>query len=138
MADSEGALVERLRGGDPAALEALMSRFSARVYRLAYGITRSDADAEEIVLDVFLSLFRKIGSFEGRSRLGTCPTGTSTAPAAPVSGPATRLRTGLAAAPPAERRWPEPPAAPRPRRHCPTVTGSSAADRRPVSSWRVR
>jgi len=70
-ADSELALVERLRGGEQAALESLMERFAPRVYRLAYGITRNEADAEEVVQDVFLTLFRKISSFEGRSALST-------------------------------------------------------------------
>jgi RNA polymerase sigma-70 factor (ECF subfamily) len=32
-----------------------------------YGITRNDADAEEVVQDAFLALFRKIDSFEGRA-----------------------------------------------------------------------
>lgn len=67
----EGELVERLRGGDTLALETLMEHFQSRIYRLAYGITRNEADAEEVVQDVFLSLFRKIDSFEGRSGLGT-------------------------------------------------------------------
>ena len=69
--ETEVTLVERLRGGDTAALEALMERFAPRVYRLAYGITRNEADAEEVVQDVFLTVFRKIDSFEGRSALGT-------------------------------------------------------------------
>jgi RNA polymerase sigma-70 factor (ECF subfamily) len=70
-AEAEGQLVERLRGGDAGALEALMARYQGRIYRLALGITRSEPDAEEVVQDVFLSLFRKIDTFEGRSRLGT-------------------------------------------------------------------
>jgi len=68
---AEDRLIERLRQGDTQALEALMTRYSGRVYRLAFGITRNDADAEEIVQDVFLTLFRKIDTFEGRSALGT-------------------------------------------------------------------
>jgi RNA polymerase sigma-70 factor (ECF subfamily) len=64
-------LVTRLRAGDAAALEPLMARYATRVYRVAFGITRSEADAEEVVQDVFLSLFRKIDTFEGRSALGT-------------------------------------------------------------------
>lgn len=48
-----------------------MERYRSRVYRLAHGITRSEADAEEVVQDVFLSLFRKIDSFEGRAALGS-------------------------------------------------------------------
>jgi RNA polymerase sigma-70 factor (ECF subfamily) len=64
-------LVARLRAGDAAALEPLMARYATRVYRVAFGITRSESDAEEVVQDVFLSLFRKIDAFEGRSALGT-------------------------------------------------------------------
>jgi RNA polymerase sigma-70 factor, ECF subfamily len=69
--DTERTLVERLRGGDESALESLMNGFAARVYRLAYGITRNEADAEEVVQDVFLGLFRKIDGFDGRAALGT-------------------------------------------------------------------
>jgi len=68
---AESGLIERLRQGDTQALEALMTRYSGRVYRLAFGITRNEADAEEIVQDVFLTLFRKIDTFEERSALGT-------------------------------------------------------------------
>lgn len=64
-------LVERLKRGDAAALEALMERYASRVYRLAHGITRNAADAEEVSQDVFLNLFRKIGTFEGRAALGS-------------------------------------------------------------------
>jgi len=70
-ATSETALVERLREGDVAALETLMERYAARVFRVARGIARTDADAEEVVQDVFLTLARKIDSFEGRAALGT-------------------------------------------------------------------
>jgi RNA polymerase sigma-70 factor (ECF subfamily) len=68
---SETVLIERLRDGDGSALEALMERYASRVYRVARGITRTDADAEEVVQDVFLKLARKIDSFEGRAALGT-------------------------------------------------------------------
>lgn len=67
----EQELVERLRAGDEAALETLMERYAPRVYQLAHGITRNEADAEEVVQDVFLTLFQKIDSFEGRAALGT-------------------------------------------------------------------
>ena len=69
--ETEQGLVERLRDGDTAALEALMDRYGSRVWRLAYGITRNEADAEEVTQDVFLSLFNKIDMFQGRAALGT-------------------------------------------------------------------
>lgn len=72
MIDSaDAALFERLRAGDGAALEALMERFASRVYRVAHGVTGNAPDAEEVVQDVFLTLFRKAASFEGRAALGT-------------------------------------------------------------------
>lgn len=69
--EADESLLERLRAGDTAALEALMERFAPRIYRVAHGITRSEADAEEVVQDVFLTLFRRASGFEGRSALGT-------------------------------------------------------------------
>jgi RNA polymerase sigma-70 factor, ECF subfamily len=64
-------LFERLRAGDPGALEPLMTRFASRVFRVATRICASAADAEEVVQDVFLAVFQKAGSFEGRAALGT-------------------------------------------------------------------
>jgi RNA polymerase sigma-70 factor (ECF subfamily) len=68
--EAEGALLERRRAQDPSVIEILMAQFSPRIYRRAFGIT-SHGDAEEVVQDVFLTLFRKIDSFEGRAALGT-------------------------------------------------------------------
>ena len=68
---TEGELIDRLRRRDTGALEILMQRHAARVYRVALGVTRSEADAEEVAQDVFLSLFEKIGAFEERGALGT-------------------------------------------------------------------
>ena len=48
-----------------------MRRYSNRVYRLAYGITRSAPDAEEVVQDVFLQIINKGAGFEGRAALGS-------------------------------------------------------------------
>jgi RNA polymerase sigma-70 factor (ECF subfamily) len=71
FAESTETCLERLRAGDGAALEPLMERFASRVYRVAHGITGSAPDAEEVVQDVFLTLFRKAAGFEGRAALGT-------------------------------------------------------------------
>jgi RNA polymerase sigma-70 factor, ECF subfamily len=68
---AESALIDRLRAGEVTALETLMERYTDRVYRLARGVTRNTADAEEIVQDVFLRLFRKIDGFDGRAALST-------------------------------------------------------------------
>ncbi|MGE5850585.1 MAG: RNA polymerase sigma factor [Candidatus Methylomirabilota bacterium] len=68
---AEVDLIDRLRAGDATALEILMERYASRMYRLAHGITGNAEDAEEVVQDVFLTIFRKIHTFEGRSALGS-------------------------------------------------------------------
>jgi RNA polymerase sigma-70 factor (ECF subfamily) len=67
----EADLIERLRRADPHAIETLMERFAAKAYRLAHGITKNPADAEEVVQDVFAAIVLKIASFQGRSALWT-------------------------------------------------------------------
>jgi RNA polymerase sigma-70 factor (ECF subfamily) len=69
--DADAALLDRLRSGDTRALEELMSLFSNRVYRLAFSVTRNEADAAEVAQDVFLAVFRKHDRFEGRSALAS-------------------------------------------------------------------
>ena len=48
--DTEVMLIERLRAQDPSVLEILMERYSPRIYRVAFGITRSHGDAEEFLV----------------------------------------------------------------------------------------
>ena len=65
------SLLASLRQGDGAAIERLMAAYADRVYRLAYGVTRNAADAQEITQDVFVTIFRRHDSFEGRSALSS-------------------------------------------------------------------
>ena len=71
LATSDVDLLASLGRGEAGALEALAERYGPRIYRLAFGITRNQADAEEVLQDVLLTLARKGGSFEGRSALGS-------------------------------------------------------------------
>lgn len=71
MTSDEHLLLKEAAGGNATAIETLMSRYGNRVYRLAYGITRNAADAEEIVQDVFWQLVRKGGEFEGRAAVAS-------------------------------------------------------------------
>ena len=65
------SLPVRASQGDAVAIEALMAEHAGPVYRVAYGITRSHADAEEVTQDVFLTIVRRGSSFEGRSAVST-------------------------------------------------------------------
>lgn len=67
----EAELVERVKRGDEVAFGALLEGYQGKVYRLAMNITRNPHDAEEVTQDVFLAVYRKIGSFDGRAAFGT-------------------------------------------------------------------
>jgi RNA polymerase sigma-70 factor (ECF subfamily) len=57
-------LVRRIKAGDEGAFEEMVSRYNARVYSLSYGVLRNPQDAEEATQDAFLTLYRKIGTFD--------------------------------------------------------------------------
>ncbi len=60
-------LVEEFREGNSAAFEELVSRYSNKAFSLATRLTRNQQDAEEVLQDVFVSVFRKLAGFEGKS-----------------------------------------------------------------------
>lgn len=64
-------LVRRAQNGDAAAFEQLYRSHSRRVYSVCLRMLKNAADAEDITQQVFLILFRKIGTFCGESRLST-------------------------------------------------------------------
>ena len=68
---NDSALVERLRGQDEHALAELSSLYGARIYQLAFRYMRNHEDAEEVVQDVLLKVFRKIELFRGDSALSS-------------------------------------------------------------------
>lgn len=57
-------LVRRIKGRDEQAFEQMVERYHARVYSLSYGVLRNAEDAEEATQDAFLTLYRKIGTFD--------------------------------------------------------------------------
>ena len=62
-------LLASLRRGEVGALAALAERYGPTIYRLAFGVTRNQADAEEVLQDVLLTLTHKNTSFKKQSTL---------------------------------------------------------------------
>lgn len=60
-------LIEEFRAGEQTSFEELLSRYSNKVFSLASRLTRNTEDAEEVLQDVFVTVHRKIASFEGKS-----------------------------------------------------------------------
>jgi RNA polymerase sigma-70 factor, ECF subfamily len=69
--DSDYALARAAAHGALAALGDLYDRHNRRVYSLCLRMTRNAADAEDLTQEVFIQLFRTIGSFRGKSRFTT-------------------------------------------------------------------
>ena len=64
--DEFGALVDRARGGSPEALAALYRAHGAALYRLAYRLTGTREDGEDVLHDVFVGLPEALGRYEER------------------------------------------------------------------------
>jgi RNA polymerase sigma-70 factor (ECF subfamily) len=69
--DVDSQLLEALRRRDSTAADGLVARYGTRAYRLAMGITRNAADAEEVVQDAFWSVIRRIDTFRGDAAFGS-------------------------------------------------------------------
>ena len=64
-------LVKLASAGNIAAFEVLYERYHRRTYSLCLRMTSSQTEAEDLTQEVFIQLFRKIGSFRGDSAFST-------------------------------------------------------------------
>ena len=71
MPQSDAAAVALARGGDSDAFHTLVDRHSRAIYRLAYRMTGSAQDAEDVVQETFLRAYKQLGRFESRANFGT-------------------------------------------------------------------
>ena len=71
VAWTEAEAIRRAQAGDSTAFEFLYQLHSRRVYALCLRMVGNPADAEDLVQEAFLQLFRKIGTFRGESAFST-------------------------------------------------------------------
>lgn len=65
------SLLERARLGDRQALEELLTRHQAQVYRFGLKMCRNPEDAKDVLQDTLLAMARGVRSFRGASSLST-------------------------------------------------------------------
>ena len=64
-------LARRIAGGDVQAFEELYQLYHRRVYSLCLRMTGNVAEAEDLTQEIFIHVYRKIGSFRGDSAMMT-------------------------------------------------------------------
>ena len=68
---SEEELVRAAAGGDDGAFHALVDRHAPAMFRVAQGLTRNRADAEDLVQETLVGAYRGLKHFAGRSSVKT-------------------------------------------------------------------
>ena len=68
---ADAALVARALARDEAAIRSIMQANNRRLYRLARGILRNDAEAEDVVQETYVRAFTHLDGFRGDSSLAT-------------------------------------------------------------------
>jgi RNA polymerase sigma-70 factor, ECF subfamily len=68
---TEAEAIRLAQAGDAAAFEFLYHLHSRRVYALCLRMMNNPSDAEDLMQEAFLQLFRKIGTFRGESAFST-------------------------------------------------------------------
>jgi RNA polymerase sigma-70 factor (ECF subfamily) len=67
----DAELIRRTLAREEAAARAIMTANNRRLYRLARGILRDDAEAEDVVQETYVRAFTHLAQFRGDSRLST-------------------------------------------------------------------
>ncbi len=66
---SDMDVVRRVLEGDTASFELIMRRYNRRLYRIARGVLRNDADAEDTVQDAYIRAYEYLDQFRGKGPL---------------------------------------------------------------------
>ena len=64
-------LVALVRAGNGPAFAAIMTRYNQRLYRVARGIVRDEAEAEDVLQEAYVRAFAALQGFRGEASLGT-------------------------------------------------------------------
>jgi RNA polymerase sigma-70 factor (ECF subfamily) len=68
---TEAQLIERLRVHDESAVTELSAMYGPKIFQLAFRYVKNREDAEEVVQDVLLKVYKKIDAFRGDSALSS-------------------------------------------------------------------
>lgn len=69
--DADQQLLDRAREGDSQALEALLDRHQAQIYRFGMKMCRDPEDAKDVLQDTLIAMARGVREFRGASSIST-------------------------------------------------------------------
>ena len=69
--DPDATLVRRLKRGDPDAFEDLYAQYAQRLYRQAIRMLNNAHEAEEVLQEVLITVYKKIKTFRGAAAFAT-------------------------------------------------------------------
>jgi RNA polymerase sigma-70 factor (ECF subfamily) len=68
---SDEEVVGRVLAGDTSLFEILMRRYNQRLFRVARAILADDAEAEDVMQEAYVRVFRELANFRGEARFST-------------------------------------------------------------------
>src|SRR5690349_13943608 len=71
---SDSEIIQRVLAGERSAFELLVRRHNQRPYRAARAVTRSDLDAEDVVQQAWLNVYRALAQFRDDASFATWAT----------------------------------------------------------------
>src|SRR3954466_5268951 len=71
ISEEEARILRGLRAGIDSAYQELIDRYEQPIFSMVYRLVGNQTDASDVVQEVFLKLFRSVGSFREQSSLRT-------------------------------------------------------------------
>ena len=71
MSHTDEELIILLKENDPRGYEILVEEYADLVFRAAYRVVQNEQDAEDIMQETFLSVYKNIGKFRGDSKFSS-------------------------------------------------------------------
>ena len=71
MTDTDTVLIKRFISGNESAFEQLVAEHYQKAYQIAYGLLGNSHDAEEVVQDAFMKVYKNLKKFRGDAKFTT-------------------------------------------------------------------
>lgn len=69
--DTDAVAIQRVLSGDGDGFRVLVDRYSQALFRLAYRMMGTEADADDVVQETFVRAYRNLATYDGRASFNT-------------------------------------------------------------------